>query len=58
MASITRIMKDILYNNVIFKSIMGHCLYYETPPSFIMKVIIMKYFKLMNYVKLAFYSEV
>ena len=30
------------------------CLYYETPPSFIIKAVIMRYFKLMGYLKEAF----
>ena len=55
MAYTTWIMKDILpnksYSSISTEVILGRHLCYETPSPFIMKAIIMRYFKLMSYLK-------
>ena len=54
MASVTWIMKDILliiHLALVLKILWDTSLYYETPPSFIIKAIIMRYFKFMRYLK-------
>ena len=48
------IFKKIILLALVLKVLWDACLYYETPPSFIIKAVIMRYFKLMGYLKEAF----